>query len=174
MVEKQQHSASKMNKVKKTENTKTTSTTSTTSTSGQKLAVILVRGLARVKKDIKDTLIMMQLTKRNRCVIIENNPLNKGMLQKAKDYITWGEISDETFGQLVAQRGVELESPLMDRKELYTYKHLDVDGKKYKKYFSLNPPRKGFGRKGVKMPFNLGGGLGYRGEKINDLIARMI
>ena len=43
-----------------------------------------------------------------------------------------------------------------------------------KPFFRLNPPVKGFDRKGIKVPFSLGGALGYRKEKINDLIKRMV
>ena len=47
-------------------------------------------------------------------------------------------------------------------------------GQKIRKNFRLNSPRKGYGRKGIKVSFNEGGALGYRGNKINDLIKRMI
>jgi len=39
---------------------------------------------------------------------------------------------------------------------------------------ALNPPRKGYGRKGVKIPFKKGGAYGNRAEKINDLLTRMM
>lgn len=38
----------------------------------------------------------------------------------------------------------------------------------------LNPPRKGFERGGIKRAFKAGGVLGYRAEKINDLLNKMI
>jgi len=47
----------------------------------------------------------------------------------------------------------------------------DVPG--MKPFFRLNPPVKGFGA-GVKVPFSLGGALGYRKDKINELIKRML
>ena len=34
--------------------------------------------------------------------------------------------------------------------------------------------KKGYGRKGIKTPFSKGGALGYRGDKINDMIQRMM
>ena len=43
-----------------------------------------------------------------------------------------------------------------------------------KGFFRLHPPRKGYGRKGIKTPFRLGGGLGNRESAINDLIERML
>ena len=53
-------------------------------------------------------------------------------------------------------------------------KFVDVDGKKIKKIFRLNSPKRGYGRKGTKVSFKNSGALGYRGDKINDLIMRMI
>ena len=136
----------------------------------EKIAIILVRGLVGVRQDVKDTLSMLGLTRKNHCVVIPNNPINVGMIKKAKDYITWGPISEEVFKELVAKRGEEWKGRVEDSKKKYTYKSLEVDGKKYKRYFRLNPPRKGFGRKGIKMPFKLGGGLGDRADKMDDLI----
>lgn len=43
-----------------------------------------------------------------------------------------------------------------------------------KLFFKLTPPKGGFERKGTKRPFSLGGALGYRKEKINDLIKKML
>ena len=56
------------------------------------IAAIRVRGRTGIKKDIADTLDMLRLTRINHAVLIEENPSYKGMLQKAKDYITWGEV----------------------------------------------------------------------------------
>lgn len=142
--------------------------------SGKKIAVVLVRGFVDVWKPIKDTFEMLRLNRKNYCVIIEDNPPNRGMLNKVKDYVTWGPISKETMVELVAKRGEEFKARTTDSKEKYSYKTLEFEGKKYKPYFRLNPPRKGFGRKGIKMPFNKGGALGSRGEKMNDLVLRML
>jgi len=43
-----------------------------------------------------------------------------------------------------------------------------------KLFFKLCPPVHGFERKGIKKPFSMGGVLGYRKEKINELIKRMV
>ncbi|MDP2750281.1 MAG: uL30 family ribosomal protein [Nanoarchaeota archaeon] len=112
--------------------------------------VVRVRGEGRSSEKVKDTLAMLHLYKRNFCVVLKNTPENKGMLEKVKDMITWGEIDDETLKLLKEKRD------------------------QGKKYFRLNPPRKGFERKGIKVSFKAGGALGYRGEKINGLLKRMI
>jgi len=121
-----------------------------------KLALIRIRGLVDIKHEIRDTLDMLGLYRRNYCVVVENTPSNLGMVAKAKDYITYGEIDDETLKALHAKR---LEK--------------NSDGSP-KKFFRLNPPRGGFERKGIKIPFSQKGALGYRGVKINALIKKML
>ena len=153
--------------------TKVSKTTEQKKTSG-KIAIVLVRGVVNLSQSVKDTLNLLRLNKKNYCVVVENNPVNLGMIKKVKDFITWGEIDNDTFKELVSKRGEEFQARLTDRKEKYSYKSLEIDGKKYKPYFRLNPPRKGFGRKGIKVAFKVGGGLGNRAEKINDLIRRML
>lgn len=112
------------------------------------IAAVRVRGIIGTKKSIEDTLRMLQLYRKNYCVILKDEPHIKGMLMKVKDFITWGELDDETTKALQKKKG----NP----------------------YHRLNNPRKGFGRKGIKALFLKGGALGDRKEKINDLIKRMI
>ncbi|MBI2662502.1 50S ribosomal protein L30 [Candidatus Woesearchaeota archaeon] len=142
--------------------------------SGNKLVVVLVRGLIDLSKDVKDTLAMLRMFRKNHAVIVDNTPTMKGMVVKVKDCVTWGEIDDATVKELVEKRGELFLSRKTDVKKKYKYAIFSFNGKDYKPYFRLNPPRKGFGRKGIKVPFKVGGGLGYRGEKINDLIKRML
>ena len=113
-----------------------------------KIAIILVRGMIGTSQDVRDTLRMLKLTRKNHCTIREKNESIVGMVTKVKDLVTWGEISSET-------------EKLLEPKIQHTI-------------VRLQPPRKGFGRKGIKLPFKVGGALGYRGEKINDLIKRMV
>jgi large subunit ribosomal protein L30 len=121
-----------------------------------KIALILIRGFIRMRKNIMATLYTLRLRRKHACVVIDDTPGNRAAAMKCKDYIAYGEISDEIHRLLIEKRG---------RK--------DPDGK-LKKFFSLNPPRGGFERKGIKTPFSSGGALGYRGMKMNELIRRMI
>jgi len=125
----------------------------------EKIAIIRVRGLTKIKGEIADTLNMLRLYRKNFCVIVPSTPAYLGMINKAKDYITWGKIDDETEKLLFEKRG---EKTKEEGKEVF------------KKFFRLSPPIKGFGRKGIKLPFSVGGGLGDRAEKINDIIRRMV
>jgi large subunit ribosomal protein L30 len=145
-----------------------------TSAGSGKLAVILVRGMVSLTHSVKDTLRILKLGRKNTCVVVDDTPIIRGMIKKIKDFVTWGEISDARFAELVEKRGEEFKGRLQDSKKKYSYSALEISGKKYKTYFRLNPPRKGFGRKGVKVAFKVGGALGYRGEKMDDLIERML
>lgn len=117
---------------------------------GKRIAIIRVKGLMKLQQGIKDTFQMLNLHCQNHCVVVESTPVIEGMIKKIKDFATWGEIDEETYKLLKEGRDAG------------------------KKFFALAPPRKGYGRKGVKLPFNVSGALGYRGEKINDLIKRMV
>lgn len=144
-------------------------------TKEQRLAAIRVRGLTMVNTKIQDTMKMLRLYKNNFCTVLPNNPVYLGMLKKAKDYITWGEIDEQTFKLLVDKRGEEFKGRETDSKKKIKYNEFFVsNGKKLKKYFRLNPPRKGFERKGIKRSFKEGGALGYRGNAINELIKKMV
>ena len=67
--------------------------------------VIRIRGTTGVKQPIASTLEMLRLNRISHAVLVEENPSYKGMLQKAKDYITWGEVDLETLTELVEKRG---------------------------------------------------------------------
>lgn len=140
------------------------------------IAVIRVRGKVNVSKAVNDTLDMLRLYDKNYCVFIDDKPTTKGMLNKVKDFVTYGEVSEEVFKEVVSKRGEEYKGRISDSKGKIKYdrKFFTHEGKKYKRFFRLNAPKKGYGRKGIKKPFSLGGALGDRKEKIADLIKRMV
>lgn len=155
----------------------------------KRIAVIRIMGSIGVKKEIIDTFKLLRLYKKNYCVVIENTPYYIGMLKKIKHRSTWGEIDEETFNMLLEKRGKLAGKKSLTRQYLKEKTDLDFDGftKEFfafkknlkdipglKLFFRLSPPRKGFERKGVKVPFSQGGVVGYRKDKINDLITRMI
>lgn len=143
--------------------------------SEKKLAVVLVRGRVGNRKEVNETLDHLNLARKNHTIVVEDTPITRGMIQMVKDGVTWGEIDDQTYQLLIEKRGEEYQGRETDKAGKIQYHHtITSQGKKYKKYFRLNPPRKGFGRKGIKVAFRAGGALGYRGEKINDLLRRML
>ena len=68
-------------------------------------AVIRVRGQPDVSYDIEYTMGLLGVNKVNHCAIVPENASTKGMLQKVKDYTTFGEINAETLAQLIRVRG---------------------------------------------------------------------
>jgi large subunit ribosomal protein L30 len=151
-------------------------------------AVIRVRGTINIKPDIKRTLQLLRLTRTNHCVLVGENPNIKGMLQVAKDYVTWGEINQDLLSNLIFNRGkLKGDKDLSEDyiKSATSHNSIEKLAKaiinnkiKYdeipdiKPIFRLNPPKKGY--KSIKRSFNNDGALGYRGKEINKLINRMI
>ena len=118
---------------------------------GELIAIVRVRGSVKVRGEIKETLSRLGLEKPNHCVIVSSTPVYLGMIKKAKDYITWGEIDEDTLSLL----------------EKYASKEKE-------RLYRLHPPIKGYERKGIKTTYSKGGALGYRGKDINTLITRMV
>jgi len=154
-----------------------------------RIAIVRIRGKNHIQKKVADTLKMLRLYKINGCVVVPGNPIYLGMIQKVKDYVTWGEIDEETFKAMFTKRGKTVgDKPLTEEylkenvklsyddftKEYFTGKKELKDIPGFKPFFRLSPPSKGYERKGIKKPFSMGGALGYRKEKINILINRMI
>jgi large subunit ribosomal protein L30 len=138
-------------------------------------AVVRVRGSVNVNRETKDTLRMLRLTRINHCVVIPKTPDFEGMLQKARSYITWGEISKDTLEKLVAKRGRlpgDVKLPEKEAKEIAgkVAKGM-VKQAGLKPVFRLSPPSKGY--RSIRLDFPRGD-LGNRGERINDLLKRMI
>ncbi len=142
----------------------------------EKMFVVRVRGRVRLLTKVNDTMNMLRLYKKNYCVIVENTLTNMGMIQKAKDFLTWGIADQAVIDELFAKRGRVYTGPLTDSKKKIEYKgrYIEYKGKKYNKFFALNPPISGYGRKGIKKAFMHGGAIGDRGTEINNLVKRML
>jgi large subunit ribosomal protein L30 len=150
-----------------------------------------VRGAPHAHPDVKYTLKSLRLMKKNQAVLLYNNPGNIGMLNKVKDFITWGEASKEAISLLLEKRckvpgNKRLTNKYVkERLGLASIKELakeiykaSIPLEKLRKIgvkpsFRLHPPRGGF-KRSIKRPFKSGGELGYRGEAINDLVFKMI
>lgn len=155
----------------------------------KRIAVVRIRGETGLSKPVRDTFKMLRLYKKNNCVVISNTPVYIGMLGRIRDAATWGEITEDTFKLLVEKRGktankVSLTADYLKQKANLTFESFTKEFMAFKKeikdipgmkpFFKLMPPRQGFESKGIKIQFSLGGALGYRKDKINDLIKRMI
>jgi large subunit ribosomal protein L30 len=152
------------------------------------LVAVRIRGMSDISQEIKDTLSMLRLTRNCHATLLDDRPAYNGMLRKSKDYLTWGEVSQENIALLLKKRGKLVgDKKLTDEyaKEL-GYKSLDDLAEaifkmevecsslpEVKPVFRLRPPKKGFKGK-VKRSYAAGGEAGYRGDAINDLLKRMV
>ncbi len=152
------------------------------------IAVVRVRGDIRIRTDAVDTLKMLRLHRPNHCVILPDNATTKGMLQVVKDYVTWGEVTHETIAKLLFQRGLimggdaltdayvkensQFTSILSLAKALEKGEAKVADVAGLKPVMRLPPPRTGYGK--VKLPWRVGGAVGYRGTDITKLIDKML
>lgn len=140
-------------------------------------AVVRVRGSVNLRKELKDTLRMLRLTRVNHCVLFRKDPKIEGMIKKVTDFVTYGEVNDKTLENLVAKRGRMAGDRKIEQKEAKaivtkiknTKNMKEIEG--FKPVFRMNPPRKGFG--GIKQAYPKGA-LGNRGDKINELLERMM
>jgi large subunit ribosomal protein L30 len=119
------------------------------------ICIIRIKGQVGVRKDIVETLNRMRLRRKYACIVIDKpDEVQLGMIKKLRDFIAYGEINEETYKELIKKRGIK-----------------DKNGK-LKPFFRLHPPRKGIES---KKHFGVGKGvLGNHGDKINDLVLRML
>ena len=151
-------------------------------------AVIRLRSSIKAHREVKDTLRHLRLNKVNHCVLVPEGKTYDGMLQKVKDYVTWGEVKTEVLTNMLIKRGrlsgerpltnqylkenSKFESMIKFAEALNAGKCKLSDLKDAKSVFRLHPPRQGL--ESVKRSYNDRGSLGYRGEAINDLILKML
>lgn len=118
------------------------------------IAIIRIAGQIGLNHDIQETLNRIRIRRKYSCVVLEGTKEELGMIKKLRDFVAYGNIRDDVYKELVKQRGKK-----------------DKDGK-LKPFFRLHPPRKGIES---KKHFGVGKGvLGDNGDKINDLILRML
>jgi len=154
------------------------------------MALVRVRGRVHLRGSISDTMKMLNLTRVNHCSLVFDQNKFKGMLSVVKDYITWGELDEKTLSRLLKERARVVGDKRLNDAYVKANSKFDsikslsdalmkgevrvTEVKGLKKVFRLSPPKKGYERKGIKAPYSTHGALGYRAEKINELIERMV
>jgi len=111
------------------------------------------------------------------------------MLNKTKDFLTWGEAKPETIKHILEKRAEVKKGKKLNAKFAKQLGYASMDelaqalvkgnlsldkfwNSGVKRVFRLHPPIGGF--KGtIRHSYASGGELGYRGEAINDLVSRM-
>ncbi|MBR9680336.1 MAG: hypothetical protein GOU98_00755 [Candidatus Altiarchaeota archaeon] len=114
------------------------------------IGIIRMRGVVNTEPKIRTAFRILGLNRNLTLALTEPSADIKGVINTVKDYVTWGEVSKDVIKKL---------------------EELGSKGDKIKR-FRLHPPRGGF-KKTIKRP-KPDGELGYRGEKINELILKML
>ncbi len=118
------------------------------------IVIIRIRGQVNLKGDIVETLFRLKLRKKLHCVFIDDkDAIKMGMLKKIKDYVAYGDVSDELMKKIIDKRGQN-----------------DSDGN-FRGFCRLHPPIGGF-KKGTKLQYPRGA-LG-KNENIDKLLGRML
>lgn len=152
----------------------------------KRLAVIRIKGKAKVSQKIEDTLRMLHLTRVNHCSFVNDDSVYSGMLDKVKDYVTWGEADEETVRLLLSKRGELVGdrrltdayvkkstkfSSIAEFSKAFVNLEAELDAVPgLKPFLRLHPPRGG--HEGIKRAFKVGGALGRRDE-IKSLLYKM-
>ena len=111
------------------------------------IAVIRIRGHVALNKKVKETLNRLRLRRKYSCIVLEKpNESQLGMIKSLRDFVAFGEISEDTYKKLVEKRAGKI-----------------------KNFFRLHPPRKG-----IKSKLQYPKGVLGNNKKINDLIGRML
>jgi large subunit ribosomal protein L30 len=138
------------------------------------IVLIRIKGCVLVRHNFEETLSRLRLRRKYACSLVMPTTQVKGMIEKVKYYIAYGEIDETTLEKLLQERAQKLgdKHPKINAKEIA--KEL-MQGKKLtdfglKPFFRLHPPRKGIDSK-EQYPKGV---LGNNKSDINKLIERML
>lgn len=137
------------------------------------ICIIRIKGRVGLDRKINQTLERLRLGRKYTCVVLNPNKEQTGMIKKLRNFIAFGNISNDLLVKLIEKRGQKI-----DKKKKIDAKTVIEGlnkGKKYedlnlKPFFRLHPPRHGIQSK-LHFPKGV---LGDHGEKINELVLRML
>ena len=150
--------------------------------------LVRIRGRVNISKEKENVFKMLHLSREYHGTIIDNRSSYLGMIQKIKDYSTWGEVYHDSISLILKKKGrLKGNKKLTDQlaKEILGYESIEdlsqaINDSKIsikevsglKPVFRLHPPKGGFKNK-INKAYPKGE-LGYRGENIKELISRMV
>ncbi|MBN2330633.1 MAG: uL30 family ribosomal protein [Candidatus Aenigmarchaeota archaeon] len=139
-------------------------------------AIVRIRGPANMNKGIRHALRRLMLKKVHACTIARSSPTIRGMLLHAEDYITWGPIEEPVLVKMLEKRGRSKSGARIDAKHAKALaskiiKEGMLGSADVRPVFGLASPSGGL--RSVRLQYPRGD-LGFRGEKMNELLLRMI
>jgi len=135
------------------------------------ILVLRIHGQVGLKHTINETLYRLKIRRKLACTLIDKeDKIMVGMLNSVRDYVAFGEISDELAKKLIEKRGETLEGkPIKDAGKVL--EDIKKGEWKIKRFFRLHPPVGGF-----KRSTKLHSPKGILGEnkEISKLVERML
>ena len=141
------------------------------------ICAIRIKGMVKNKKFVDETLYRLRLRRKYSCIVLlKPTKEQSAMIANMKDFVAYGEISDDLFKKLVESRG-----QILDKTKTTDLKKAAeevLSGKTYKEanlkpFFRLHPARGGIDAKkhvGVKK-----GVLGnHKDGTLNKLMEKML
>lgn len=136
------------------------------------IAVIRIRGMVDVPRDIAESLNRIRLRRKYAAVVLKDSPENRKLLKKIRNYVSYGKITPATFEKLLKNRGVSIGKTDIDVKKIISeFGNKNMEELGIKPFFRLHPPRGG-----IESKKHSGVGKGVLGENkdIDKLLERML
>ena len=136
------------------------------------IIAIRISGHVEMPSDAEETLFRMRMRKKYTAVLLKETQETKNLLQVVRNFIAYGPIDQKTLEELISKRGKASDNKSkVDIKKVAETILKDGMGKAgIKPFFRLHPPRKGIDSK-THYPKGI---LGDNGDKINELVRRML
>ena len=113
------------------------------------IAVIRIKGAVGINKPISETLYRLRLRKKYSCIVLDKPSKEQtGMIEKVRDFVAYGEISEEVYKKLIEKRKT-----------------------KNKGFFRLHPPRGGID---TKKHSGVGKGVLGKNKDMDKLVEKML
>jgi len=135
------------------------------------IIAIRISGLVEIPSYAQETMFRMCLRRKYSAILLSETPQSLKLLQNIRNFIAFGKINEKALEDLISKRGQPIDKKRIDVKrviEQLKTKGLESSG--LKPYFRLHPPRGGIDSK-THFPKGI---LGDNGDKINDLVRRML
>ena len=136
--------------------------------------LIRITGCVDKDRDVAETLDRLRLKRKYACSIVDDDKKEiKGMIQKVRNFIAYGDVDEKTLIELIEKRGQLLDkTKKLDAGKIAKeiMKNKSMKDLEIKPFFRLHPARGGINSKS-HFPKGV---LGNHKEKINDLVKRML
>ncbi|MEM4259485.1 MAG: hypothetical protein QXS38_01835 [Candidatus Pacearchaeota archaeon] len=135
------------------------------------IIAIRISGLVEMPKYAQETLFRLHLKRKYSAILLNENQETLKLLQNIRNFVAYGKLDSKLLEELIAKRAKSLDGKKIEAKKIAEI--IEKEGMKksgIKPFFRLHPPRKGIDSKS-HFPKGV---LGDNGEKINDLVRRML